>query len=391
MKERNIFFTIKLLKNIIGVYFDTFFVLYFFQVANYEVIPLAKYYLALYLFIGIGFFLIRRAMKMNIKVPYFRIGIALQAIYIASIMILKENIIDYVILVGIIKGMADGFYHFPANLLSSEKVSNEERQKFDGLVSVINKIVAIVVPLILGVALTYFSYVDLGKIFFMLFIVMFVLTFFLKDEEYKIKKFDMKGFKNVLKKNSTIRYSILIPFLSGLTYSSGVMGLIMTLSKINNFKTNLNLGYVDSVCAVLSLIVCTLFAWKIKKKNYKILLAISGVGSLIATSLFALASSRTVLIIYLVARYSFILLINLISDVVVVNLSNCKELKKTYKPEFYLTRDVIFSISRCLGYIVLFIICLTVGVKYINYLMIICGISLLLEAIIVGTISDQAK
>jgi len=391
MKERNALFIIKMLKSTIDVYFDTFFVLYFFQVANYEIIPLAKYYLTLYLFIGIGFYIIRNAMKIDIKVPYFRIGIALQAIYIASIMILKEKIIDYVIFIGIIKGLADGLYHFPGNLLSSEKVSNDERQKFDGILNIMKKIIAIVIPLVLGVTLTYFSYIELGKIFFILFIFMFILSFFLKDNQYKIEKFDMKGFKRVLKKTPEVKYSLLVPLLSGLTYSSGVMGLILTLSKINNFKTNLNLGYVDSICAILSLIVCALFAWKIKKKNYKLLLAISGVVSFISMFLFAIFPTKSMLIIYLIIRYSMILLINLISDVVIVNLSNSEELKKTYKPEFYLSRDVIFSISRCLGYSLLFILCLWSGSEYINYLMILCGLSLFMEAIIVGVISDKIE
>ena len=42
---------------------------------------------------GFSFFLIRNAMKKNIKVPYFRIGISLQAIFVALIMVLKEHII----------------------------------------------------------------------------------------------------------------------------------------------------------------------------------------------------------------------------------------------------------------------------------------------------------
>ena len=45
MNENKAVFTIDILKNIINVYFDTFFVMYFFKVANYEVLPLAKYYL----------------------------------------------------------------------------------------------------------------------------------------------------------------------------------------------------------------------------------------------------------------------------------------------------------------------------------------------------------
>jgi len=51
MSEEKSIFMINILKNIISVYFDTFFVLYFFQVANYEVLPVAKYYITLYLFI----------------------------------------------------------------------------------------------------------------------------------------------------------------------------------------------------------------------------------------------------------------------------------------------------------------------------------------------------
>ena len=51
MSEKKAIFFINILKNTINVYFDTFFVFYFFKVANYEVLPLAKYYLTLYLFI----------------------------------------------------------------------------------------------------------------------------------------------------------------------------------------------------------------------------------------------------------------------------------------------------------------------------------------------------
>lgn len=96
MNEQKALFLINILKNTINVYFDTFFVFYFFQVANYEILPLAKYYVTLYIFIGIGFFLIRSPMKKNIKVPYYQIGVALQALYIALIMLLKENIINHI-------------------------------------------------------------------------------------------------------------------------------------------------------------------------------------------------------------------------------------------------------------------------------------------------------
>lgn len=387
MSERKAIFLINILKNIIDVYFDTFFVMYFFQVANYEVGPLAKYYITLYLFIGIGFILIRKAIKKNIKVPYLRLGISMQALYIALIMLLKENIINYILIVGILKGLAEGLYFFPKNLLYSDKISNADRQKFHGMVNTVNKIIAILIPLLLGILLSFMSYTDLGKIFFMLFIIMFLITFWLKDDKYVDKKFEMKKFVSLVKTNKNIVYSLLVPILSGLTYSSGVMGLVVTLFKINVFKTNLNLGFVDSVTAVLSLIVCILYSAKIKEKSFKCISYFSGFISFWVLILFAFFPKVEMLIVFLLVRYSFILIVSLISEYVTVNLANCEELKRELKPEYFLARDVLFSISRSIGYIIILLVVLFMGMEYINYILIVAGVSLFIEAILVGNLS----
>lgn len=390
MSEKNAMFWENIFKNIINVYFDTFFVFYFFKVANYEVLPLAKYYLTLYLFCGIGFFVIRNSMKKNNKVPYFRIGISLQAIYIALIMLLKDNIINHIYLVGLVRGLADGFFHFPKNILETEKISNEERQKYSGIVTTINKISSIVVPLILGVTLTFMSYTDLGKIFFVLFIVMFIISFYLKDNYYlDNKKFETKKFIKLIKKNKNIRNSLILPLLSGLTYSSGVMATIVTLFKINIFKTNLNLGFVDSLCGVVFLLTCILYTNNLKKDNFDKISLISSIISFITLIIFAIKPSVSVLIIYLFVRNSVIGLMNLITNNVVNNLSNCKELKNDFKSEYYLFRDIMFSVSRCIGYLILLLVCVLFGMEYINYILVISAISLLLEGIIVNKIAKQ--
>lgn len=383
MKEKRAIFAIDILKNIINVYFDTFFVFYFFKVANYEVLPLAKYYLTLYLSIGIAFFLIRNVMKKNIKVPYFRIGISLQALYISMIMLMKDNIINHIYLVGLMKGFADGFYHFPKNILNSEKISNEDRQKFSGKINTINKISSIIIPLIMGVALTFIDYVNLGKIFFVLFIILFVLSFAIKDERFNIKKSDLKGFFKLLKNKPNLKSIFLIPFLTGFTYSSGVMGLIITLLKINNFKTNLYLGIVDSICAFISLVVCIIFTYKLKKEKFKPVLLVTGILCFIVLIVQSIWNNIFMLIAYLIVRFSCMLIINLISDNVLNNLSNIEEIKQDYKSEYYLLIDIIYSISRSLGYLLLFIICLTLGMDYIQYLLILPAISILIQTFIV--------
>ena len=389
MNEKKALFIINILKNIIDVYFDTFFVFYFFKAANYNIVPLAKYYLTLYLFIGIGFSLIRQAMKRNAKVPYFRIGISMQAVYIAFIMLLKNKIINYVFLVGIIKGIADGFYHFPKNIINTEKVLNADRQKFDGIINIINKIVAIIIPLILGVLLTFISYVNLGKIFFVLFIVMFILSFYFKDDQYSKDNLAMQKFIKLIKIDRNIKYALCEPLLSGLTFSSGVMATIITLFKIYNFKTNLNLGFVDSICALLALVTGILFATKIKKSSFNKVTLVSGIMAYISLFAFAIWPSRTSLIFFLLINSSCITIISLISSHIITNFSNSEQLNKEFKVEFYLVRDIMYSISRCFGFIILLLVCIIFGKQYINYIMFLPAFSLLLEALLIRKINAK--
>jgi len=388
MSEKSVIYFVNILKGIINVYFDTFFVFYFFKVANYEVLPLAKYYLTLYLFVGIGFFLIRNVMKKNLKVPYFRIGISLQAIYIALIMLLKENIINYIFLVGFIRGIADAFFHFPKNIMETEKINNIERQKFLGIISIINKISAIVVPLILGITLTYMSYTNLGKIFFVLFIVMFIMSFYIEDYKYDgNKKSEIKKFLNLCKRDKNIRNSMIICYLSGFTYASGVLSILVTITKINIFKTNLNLGFVDSACAVVFLLSSILFTTKMKKEHFGKISLVSGIISFITLIVFAYKPAVPIFVIYLFINNSLIGIIQLISNNINHNLSNSKEIKDDFKMEYYLFRDIMFCVSRCTGYVIMLLICLCFGNTVVNYILVIPAISILIETIMVNKLS----
>ena len=389
MNDKKTLFTIDILKNIVAVYFSTFFVFYFFQAANYEILPLVKYYLVDYIVTGLGFILIRKGMKKNSKIPYYQIGISLESLYIALIMLLKNNIVNYVFLIGMIKGLANAFYYFPRNILESEKVDNKERQSFEGKISTINQITAIIIPIILGILLTYFSYTDLGKVFFLLFIVMFIMAFKMKDKVSKHNEFDIKKFKRVVNQNKDIKISLLIPFLSGFSYSSGVMILITTLLKIEIFKTNFNLGLVDGICAFLCLLVCFLYVKAIKKETFSKILIITGILSLVSLLSLALFNNELVFIIYLIIRFSCITIISLISDTLVINLTNHKDIKNTFKEEYYCAREVMYSISRSLGFLILLIVSLIVGTKYISYLLILPGLAILFETLILYRLAKK--
>jgi len=94
------------------------------------------------------------------------------------------------------------------------------------------------------------------------------------------------------------------------------------------------------------------------------------------------------LVFYLLIRYSFILIISLISENVVVNLTNCKEIKNDFKPEYFCMRGILFSVSRAFGYVLLLIVTYVFGSEYIYFILILSGLSLFIESIIVSKLSE---
>jgi len=371
-----------LFKSVISVYFDAFFVLYFFKVANYNIIPIVEYYIYQYLFLFIGFFVIKNMMKKNVKVPFLRIGISSQALYISMIMLLKDNIINYIFLVGALRGISNGLYYYPQSLLNSEKIKNEERTKLDGLVYAITNLASIIIPIILGFLLTYLSYIEVGKIIFLFFIIMFILSFKIKDKSYTTKKLNLKGFINLVKKSKNVKKALIMPFLSGLTFFSGAYYLLITLNKVINFDTNFKLGIVEGICAFISLLISVLYSVKLTNSKKSFWLKISGIATFISLVIYAINPTLTTFSLVLIINSSFVWLFNLVEITIGVDITNQKEIQSAFKEEYLLGRELALTTSRCLGFIIVLIVSITLGSEYLKHLMVISGIIMLIESFI---------
>ena len=115
----------------------------------------------------------------------------------------------------------------------------------------------------------------------------------------------------------------------------------------------------------------------------------SGIISFITILLFAFFPSKTSLIIFMFVDNLFITFITLISNMTVNNYSNNETIKKDLKSEYFLIIDIMYMISRVLGYILLLLVCLFIGKEYINYLMIIPALSLIIESIMMSKLNKS--
>ena len=362
--------------------------MYFFKLVNYQIYPMAKYYLFTYIFLFIGFFIIRKFIKKEIKVGYYRLSVSLLAIYLTLILLLKENIPKYISLIGLIKGLAEGLYYYPTNIFDTEKISNENRKKYSGLLNTVSTLISIIVPIILGIFLDKYSYIKIGKVMLVFIILMLINSFFIKDEPYKKNKFSYKEFKKYIKDKPIFNKVAIIRILEGLTYSSSALNVIMTLYTIIYFENNTHYGIFNSVLSFISLITTTIYAYKNTHKEKNIII-ITNVLTILSLIYLLINPSVYSLTLYLIIYNSVITYVILISKNKVVNLTNeYHKIKNEFKAEYHLYIEFNLFKGRLISYLIFLFIGLLNNIFYFKILIIIGIISYFILLYILKEINE---
>jgi len=102
MKNYNIMFALRILKEILETFLESFLVLYFIEVTDGNILPLGIYKLIEIFTIFVVMFLTRNFCKSKNRVILIRIGIIINLIYFITILFLRERIINYIYLIRII-------------------------------------------------------------------------------------------------------------------------------------------------------------------------------------------------------------------------------------------------------------------------------------------------
>ena len=382
-REFNTFTINKLLRIIVFIFIDTFFSVYFFNLVNYDLLPIAIYNLFIYVGLFSSFYLIKNLMKKGLKRELYQLGISLTGLYLLLILLLKENIVNYIVILGLVNGLGQGFYYYPTDIYDTELISNKDRDKDTGYLNMFNMVLNIIVPIVLGLLLNKLSYITVGKIIIVIMVLMYFLGFFLKRKIVKTTKFELAEFWKYFKSN--FKKLIVIRYLEGLTYSSSAIELIITYYSILYLNNNLYIGILTSIQGILALFTCLLFTRRNKKYDKKIvnisnlLITLSLLTLFIKTNMYSLC-------FYLLIQNSLLIYVQLINKNNVSNITNnYKEIKNKYKEEYHLVMELILNIGRITGFIILIMISL---LKNIVYLKIIIAVSVVFYFILLYLLKD---
>ena len=380
MLSRNykVLFLLRLLKSILTKFVDVFLVLYFINVSNNNILPLGIYKLVDIATVYLVIFLSRNYCKSKNRIWLMRIGIVMYFIYFLAIILLKEQVVNYIYLIGLLYGLEEGFYYSVYNTIESDGIENRDREKYLGTYNGVSNIVSIIFPLFFGSLIQNSGFIN--TIIFVLIIVTLeiILSIVLKDNNIpKGNKTNLKVFKNDMKKHPELKSIIKANICSGLTYSEGALSYVITIYIIKIFSESVSLGIFTSIFSVISIIVGFLFVKVIKPKYYIGLLCITLPITIILLCIMLLNCNFITVVLYNLFQTISKLLADLIKERNIFNFSNIETIKKEYKVEYFLTLETALFIGRVISNI-LFILMAFLNA---NFIMAIFVVFVILQAI----------
>lgn len=341
------------LLKIIDLFVSTFLVAYLLKISNGNMFNVALYYIVNYIALGVFYSLFSYFLHKGNKVVFYRCGILIKCIFLILIALLKENIVNYIIPLALFYGLSSGIYWSSYNVMMNEAISSKSIQKFYGIYNIWGYIISIVAPLVLGSIIDSGSFVKTAIYAFIVCLLLFATTFLLVSRKEEGDKLDFKGLikdiKNTNQSKAFLECYLMI-FFNGLRQSTST---IITIMIVLTFSSNVSLGSLSSIMAIVSILITFLFMKKYDSSKSRIvfgcmILVLIGVGGI-----FLDINKPTIVLFNVLYTMSMIVPDNLNSQKRMGIIRVTRKLK--YALEHNILAEVFLNIGRVISYVVLLV------------------------------------
>jgi len=348
--EQKVIIMIELLKGIMSIFLGPFLTAYFIKVSMESMVDLSMYYIFSYMLLGLTTFVIAGLTNNKFKIGMFRVGVILNFIYIMSIIILKENIIKNIGLISVLYGISMATYYFPYNLFLLNKVGNKDRTEHTVKSKMYVSLINVICPLLLGSIITVTNFLLTAYIILILSIIQIILSFMIKNNmNYEYKEFNLIHSWKRLRKNKQVKRTLTVEYFIGMNIN-GALGTLMTILIFNSFKTNMNLGIINSITALFTVLIIKIYGRKYKGNDDKKIILLSSIIPLISLIILLLLKSNITVIMYNLCYSIFTNILLLTRDIRLYNVTNSNMVGKEDRTEFFAIREFVLNLGRVTSY-----------------------------------------
>ena len=283
-----------------------------------------------------------------------RIGLATYAVFFALILYIGNKGVAYIYLLGVISGIAAGFYWLPFNVLCCDFTSINNRDTFNGLNGGFSGIASIIGPISAAYVISRFSGFKGYRIVFTMtctiFVILILISSIFKGENYSDKIDYKKAFGNINEGWRVVRKST---FFWG--FRDSVMMFLINILGIEIFKKELVLGEFAFVAALITSASYVLVQKIIKPPHRKKAILFGTIGSFFSVMPLVININFYTLFMYAIID-SFCLpffLIQLTSST--FNVIDKKQDEHS-RIEYMINRDIVLNGGRAISVSILIIL-----------------------------------
>ena len=298
--------------------------------------------------------------------------------------------VNHLGLISIFYGLSTATFYLPFNRFNTNSVENKERSLFETKKLAVTSIINILVPVCLGTMITVTNYILTAVIILFISLIEFICSFYVVQLPVKQRKYDILKTMKKFMKNKQLKKWFLVEFIIGLVISDAALGVLITILIINSFETDMNLGIINSITAIMTLIITFLYSKYYQGKDDKKVIIISSILPAISVIFLLLYTSNTTLVIY---NFFFnVLAVGLLNMIHGVRLSNLsiKEVVDEDSNEFWVLREQFLNIGRIIGFILMLIIGM-LGMVYLNYLLVFFSLLLIVYGLLLTQINKNEE
>ncbi|MBV7275574.1 MFS transporter [Clostridium thailandense] len=276
-----------------------------------------------------------------------RLGLLMYAVFYALILFIGNKGIIYIYCLGIIFGMAIGFYWLAFNTLSFDFTHVNNRDTFNGFNGSCSGISAAIAPITSAYIISRFSGLKGYRVVFLLTLIIF-LVLFLVSGALKCKNYSNElNFKKIFSRNCD-EWGIIRISTFFWAFRDVIIVFIVNILIMETTGSELSLGKFALISSLVSSAVFILVQKVIKPPYRKVSIYIGTIGTFLAIAALVVKITNNTLFIYTVLDAFAIpfFLIQLSSSTFnVINKTN----EENFRIEYMINKDIVLNSGRVIS------------------------------------------
>lgn len=365
--------------SLISKFNNIFLGIYFLKITDGNIASVITFYLIKFLCTPIYSYIVCNLINKKNIVNIYRLGILLNSLTFAFLLVMGNRIRDYIYLYAIVTSFISMLYWQPYKNMIYNFDGDDNYKKFNAYSNIISNIISILSTLGMGYIITKLSYFYIFGIIFIISFIAFIITFTFENKEFKLNKFENNNVKTLIKdKKSKHIYKIV--FYEGVGYC-GALTTAIQLVIFLNLGSEFSLGYWNAVFSSLGIITALLVKKYLKKDKYVISYILAATSIIISIIPILFSKSFTYFILYNIVFNIAYQITSILMNSAIFNIKSMKLLNE-YRLEYTFLQESIHALGKITGEIILLLV--VISAYSLQNLQIVVGLfsaTILLQAL----------